>query len=236
MESSRHRHLKSLALLWLKNKVTDLVASEVKLTIRRKKMRADAAGLNLSRKEIRFIEVKTSKKDLMRDRALWGTSTSYAALGHYAYILAPKGILTRSDLPEGYGLLEAGEDDSITVAKNPIKNPDPILRFETVLKRAARASTNTLLFREANLEKKDCTRGAYEGGCVAFLQASTCPTCCHRTTYVTSSDANEVQCKHCSSGFTLAKGRSYVISRYNETFYNELSSIFKGEPLRFPNG
>jgi hypothetical protein len=148
MESLQHLHLKNLALYWLKQKTTDLVAAEVKLFVKRKKLIADAVGVNLKRKEVRFIEVKVSKQDLKRDVLLSDPSFGYHHLGTYAYIMSPLGVLEDADIPAGYGWLVVDENDVITVIKNPKKNTTPKLRFDTILKRTCRALTNCYLFKK----------------------------------------------------------------------------------------
>ena len=60
--------LKIIGMKWLKEKVTDIVAREVKY----KNIRsvADAVGINIKRKEVRIIEVKATKADYIRDEKL----------------------------------------------------------------------------------------------------------------------------------------------------------------------
>ncbi|GAE24942.1 hypothetical protein JCM9140_908 [Halalkalibacter wakoensis JCM 9140] len=70
MESKAHKHLKTQALYWLKGKMTDLCANEVKLFVHRKRFKADAVGINLKRKEVRIIEVKVTRSDFLRDDVL----------------------------------------------------------------------------------------------------------------------------------------------------------------------
>lgn len=149
MESQTHQELKELALYWLKGKVTDLVSNEVKLYVRRKKLIADAVGINLKKKEIRIIEVKVSKADLKRDVLLYDDRFAYNKIGHYAYIMSPIGVLDPEDIPTGYGHLEVHENGEIIVVKNPKKNNVTCLRFDTVLKRTIRALTNAYLYKGA---------------------------------------------------------------------------------------
>ena len=155
MESELHKQLKELAMHWLKGKVTDLVACEVKLYVRRKKLVADAAGINLKKKEIRFIEVKVSKSDLKRDLLLYDEKFAYNRIGHYAYIMSPMGVLDPEDLPQGYGHLEVMPDGEVVVTRKPTKNGVTVLKFDTVLKRAIRALTNAYLYKKIPLKTKE---------------------------------------------------------------------------------
>jgi hypothetical protein len=222
MEGNLHKHLKQIALLWLKGKVTDLTAPEVKLYVKRKKLLADAVGVNIKRKEVRFIEVKTSRQDLKRDEGLYDDRYSYAKLGNYAYIMSPVGVLDAEDLPEGYGWLEVDEDDQVVVRKNPHRNKKSSIQWDTLLKRTGRAITNTYLFSQTNREQKDHTSGEYTKKPVAQLIALTCLSCRVRHKYVTSFEQEHVTCKSCHNETTLSKGRKYVITQYNHHFLSEL--------------
>jgi hypothetical protein len=148
LESTTHKELKELAAHWLKGKVTDLVSNEVKLFVKRKKLVADAVGINLKKKEVRFIEVKVSKADLRRDALLSDERFSYAKIGHYAYIMSPVGVLDPEDIPPGYGHLEVHEGGAVHVVKKPQKNSTCALRYDTVLKRSIRALTNAYLYKQ----------------------------------------------------------------------------------------
>lgn len=224
MEGVLHKHLKGVALMWLKEKVTDLVAPEVKLFVKRKKLKADAAGINMKRKEIRFIEVKTSKKDLKRDEDLWKDAFSYVHLGTYAYILSPEGVLEAGDLPPGYGWLEVDERDGVHVRKKPVKNSAPGVGWETMMKRVGRAVTNAYLYSVVHKEERDHTDGVFQTRSKAHLISLTCFSCKERRKYVVSPADSHVSCKHCCEVTPLDKGRKHVISRFNQSFHDELSS------------
>lgn len=144
-ESDIHKNLKIHALFYLKDKVVDIVANEVKF----KNIRcvADAVGINLKRKEIRIIEVKASREDFFRDKKLFEEDTTYFNHAHYAYILCPINLIMPSEVPRGYGLLWLDEEDNIQVVKKPIKNTGKLkTRFETTLKRSVRRLSNALLY------------------------------------------------------------------------------------------
>ena len=227
MESQTHKHLKRVALLWLKGKVTDITAPEVKLFVKRKKLLADAVGLNVKRKEVRFIEVKTSKQDLKRDELLFDHHFSYAKLGNYAYIMSPMEVLNAEDIPAGYGWLEVDDNDEVFVRKNPVKNNKLGMQWDTILKRAGRAITNTFLFTETNKEQKDITDGLYSKKPKAQLISLTCLSCRQRNKYIVSLDESSVSCKSCKKDTPLEKGRKYIITQYNDDFIAELESAIE---------
>lgn len=144
-ESKTHQRLKTCALHYLKDKVVDIVANEVKF--RNIRCIADAVGLNLKRKEVRIIEVKASRADFLRDTKLFQEKTSYFHHAHYVYLMTPTGLIQPEEVPFGYGLLWVDENDVVTVAKKPIKNKEKLrTRFETILKRSVRRLSNQLLY------------------------------------------------------------------------------------------
>jgi len=120
LEGIVHAHLKIIAVNYLKTKVTDLVATEVKFI--NAYSIADAVGLNLKRREVRVIEVKATNADFIRDKKLFGAKTSYFVHAHYSYIMCPTGVIKPTDLPHGYGLLYVNDRDEIEIAKKPLKN------------------------------------------------------------------------------------------------------------------
>lgn len=143
-ESDIHKTLKKHALYYLKDKVTDVVANEVKFY--NIKCIADAVGINLKRKEIRIIEAKASKEDFVRDKKLFGEKTSYYGHAHYSYIICPKDIIQPHEIPNGYGLLWM-DGETIEVMKKPLKNNGKLkTKYETTLKRTVRRLTNSLLY------------------------------------------------------------------------------------------
>lgn len=150
-EGNIHKALKKKALFYLKGKVTDIVANEVKF--RNIRCIADAVGINLKRKEVRIVEVKATRADYFRDTKLFDEQTTYHKHAHYVYIMTPCGLIEPDELPSGYGLLWVDDDGEITVAKNPVKNKGALkTRFETTLKRTVRRLTNALLYEEEQAE------------------------------------------------------------------------------------
>ncbi|TMW72906.1 MmcB family DNA repair protein [Alteribacter natronophilus] len=228
MESALHEHVKKQALYWLKKKVTDLCASEVKLYARRKKLKADAVGINIKRKETRIIEVKVSRSDFLRDEVL-RAPYGYHAIADYAYLMTPAGLIEPGEIPEGYGLLEVDDYDNITVRKNPRKNPGPILRLETVMKRTAQAATNAVLFKELSRETRDTTAGAFARNASVHLVSATCPFCKKRKKYLTGNDQETVPCsaRGCRELIPLKKARVHVVSSYNEAFFRQMQAFYE---------
>jgi len=144
-ESVKHKELKKHALYFLKDKVIDIVANEVKFNNIR--CIADAVGVNLKRKEIRIIEVKVTREDFFRDKKLFAEKHSYFNHAHYSYILCPHELIQPHEVPSGHGLLWIDDQRVITVIKKPTKNTKPLkTRFETTLKRSVRRLSNSLLY------------------------------------------------------------------------------------------
>ena len=144
-EGSIHKQLKKQAVLFLKEKVIDIVADEVKF----KNIRciADAVGINLKRKEIRIVECKATREDFFRDKKLFCEKTTYHKHAHYVYILCPEALISPEEVPEGYGLLYSNIND-ITVVKRPAKNKEVLkTRFDTTMKRTVRRLTNAYVYQ-----------------------------------------------------------------------------------------
>ncbi|PYZ97701.1 hypothetical protein CR205_03655 [Alteribacter lacisalsi] len=230
MESTLHEHVKKQALYWLKKKVTDLCASEVKLYARRKKLKADAVGINIKRKETRIVEVKVSRADFLRDEVLH-SPYGYHAIADYAYLMTPAGLIDPEELPEGYGLLELDDYDNVKVRKNPRKNPKPILRLETVMKRTAQAATNAVLFKELSKETRDTTGGVYGHNASVHLVSATCPACKKRKKYLIGNDQDTTPCsaRGCRELIPLKKARVHVVTSYNEIFFRQIQALFDAE-------
>ncbi|WP_227938237.1 hypothetical protein [Alkalihalobacillus deserti] len=226
MESYMHKHLKIQSLYWLKEKVTDLCANEVKLFYKRKRFKADALGINMKRKEARIIEVKATRADFLRDEVLH-SDYGYHHIAHYAYIMTPKGLLSTEEVPKGYGLLEMDDYDKIKVKKNPLRNPNPLLTLDTLIKRTSRAATNALLFQQLTKETKDKTEGEFSKEATVQLISATCPTCKKRKKYLVKVDQLEVSCqvKKCKQTIPLTKARIHIITQYNETFLKQLTLL-----------
>ncbi|MBU9712349.1 hypothetical protein [Evansella tamaricis] len=228
MESRLHEHLKKQSLYWLKGKVTDLCANEVKLFFHRKRVIADALGINFKRTESRIIEVKVSREDFRRDEVLH-SSFGYHSIANYAYLLTPTGLLSLEEIPKGYGLLECDDFDNITVLKKATKNPDPILSFDFLIKRTAQTATNAVLFKELSKETKDQTGGSFSRGAKIQLISATCPHCKKRKKYLVTIDQEEVPCegRGCLSLIPLNRARVHVITKYNKRFINQLKLLLR---------
>lgn len=227
-EGEVHKHLKNLALYFLKEKVTDLIANEVEFA--NSHSIADAVGLNLKRKEVRVIEVKASKADFTRDTKLFGEKTSYFYHAHYSYIMCPREIIQPEDLPHGYGLLWVDKYDKIEVIKKPIKNTARLKTlFDTTLKRTCRALTNTHLFHEKNKADKDETKGLYSRDPVVKLIAVTCPVCKKRNEQLVGSDDIEITCnkRGCKTIIELNKSKIKIVTGFNKMFFKKTDSILK---------
>jgi len=144
-EGALHKELKKQALFFLKGKVIDIVANEVKF--RNIHCIADAVGINLKRKEIRIIEAKATRNDYFRDQKLFKQQTSYFHHAHYSYILCPEELIHIHEIPFGYGLLWMNAQNEIQVKKNPLKNTEKLkTTFQTTLKRSVRRLSNDLLY------------------------------------------------------------------------------------------
>ena len=152
MESSTHKRLKVAALGFLKRKCRDIVANEVKF--RRMKSIADAVGINISKKEVRVIEVKATLADYKRDKKLFNKETSYFGHCTYFYIACPPGIIKKEDIIPGTGLLYIDEHNNVEVIQNPTKNDKLHTRYDTTLKNTVRVLTNCLLFKYHNIAEE----------------------------------------------------------------------------------
>lgn len=159
-EGQMHKKLKAYALKFLKEKVTDLVCSEVKY----KNIRsiADSIGLNLKRKEIRIVEAKATKQDFVRDKKLFDIEKSYYKHCHYFYIICPENIIQLEDVPKEYGLLWLTDNNEIIVKRSPKKYTGRLkTMFDTSLKNTIKSLTNDYLFQylypafEIEIELKD---------------------------------------------------------------------------------
>ncbi|NEU32273.1 hypothetical protein GN156_16100 [bacterium LRH843] len=230
MESTIHKHLKKLSLYWLKEKMTDLCANEVKLYVKRNKMKADALGINMKRKEARIIEVKATRSDFLRDEILH-SPLGYHTIADYAYLMTPEGLLSPGDIPKGYGWLEVDSYDTITVRRNPVRNPERTLTLETLIKRTGRAATNAVLFQELSKETKDVTGGSFSKDAKVQLISATCPSCKKRKKYLVKMDQQEVLCeaRGCKNQIPLDRARKHVITAYNQDFIETLLTLTKDQ-------
>lgn len=221
-----HKHLKNLALKFLKEKVTDLVVSEVPFD--NAWSIADACGLNFKRKEVRVVEVKATKGDFLRDKKLFNEKTSYFYHAHYSYIMCPTDIIKPEEIPHGYGLLWVDEFDNITMMKKPIKNKARLKTlFDTTMKRASKILTNQMLYKDINKEERDDTFGKYSRNPLVEFIAITCNICKKRNKYLVSVHDKEIKCssRGCNNCIDLSKGRKKVITGYNNTFIRKIKEL-----------
>jgi hypothetical protein len=145
-EGPIHKKLKAIGMQFLKSKVTDISAREVKY--RNMRSIADVVGINIKRREIRIIEVKASRADYIRDKKLLELDNSYYKHCNYFYIMCPVDIIQLDDVPKEYGLLWVNlETNEIEIKRNPKKYTGRLkTMFDTSLKNAVKANTNDLLF------------------------------------------------------------------------------------------
>jgi len=143
-EGNIHKNLKKYARHYLKDKVTDIVANEVKF--KNNRCIADTVGINLKRKEVRIIEAKATREDFFRDKKLFDEH-SYFFHAHYSYIICPQNLIFPEETPQGYGLLWLDDENKVNVVKKPLKNDGKLhTRFDTILKRTVRRLSNELLY------------------------------------------------------------------------------------------
>jgi Zn ribbon nucleic-acid-binding protein len=228
-EGKVHKHLKQVALRWLKFKVTDLVGAEVKF--HNAYSVADAAGVNLKRKEVRIIEVKSSKADLKRDDKLFKKPTSYYYHAHYSYIMCPEGVLDKNDIPKYFGLLYVDDYDNVEVIKNPTKNKGRLKTyFKTTLRRTARALTNDKIFSKENIESYDRTNGHYKRKAKLWLIRTRCPDCKkHPKILIHEDNTNIVECPKCGTEIDLDKAKVNKVSGYNKKFIKQANNLIDGD-------
>lgn len=226
-EGEVHAHLKKLGLSFLKEKVTDLVCTEVDFN--NSWSIADCVGLNFKRKEVRVIEVKATKGDYKRDTKLFGEKTSYFYHAHYSYIMCPTNVIQPDELPHGYGLLWVDENDRIEVVKKPIKNTARLKTlFDTTLKKACRALTNQMLFKEENKENKDETAGKFSRNAVVKLISARCPVCKKATKeLINKGFSGMISCSQrgCDGEIDLSKAKVREITGFNNAFINKINKL-----------
>jgi len=144
-EGDVHKHLKLVAIAFLKKHCVDVVSTETKF--RNIKSISDACGMNLKRKEVRVIEVKATKSDYLRDKKLFDLEKSYYPHCNYFYIMCPYGVIDKSEVLKEFGLIYVDDNDKITIVQKPKKNSKLKTRFETTLKNSVRSITNDLVFK-----------------------------------------------------------------------------------------
>ena len=224
MESQKHKDLKKIGLNFLKIKVTDLVANEVKFN--NLKSIADVCGINIKRQEIRIIEVKVSKQDFLRDKKLMDIEKSYYKHCHYFYIMCPENIIDINDIPKEYGLLWIDAYDNVIVKQNPKKNIGRLKTlFKTTLKYACRAVTNNLLFSEENRTNKDDTGNIFAKNAKIKLVSIKCYNCKHSFKELINEKSNELQCPHCNSLLKINNCKLRKITGFNKTFIKKINFL-----------
>ena len=76
-----------------------------------------------------LVEVKVSRADFLADRQKPHRVTPALGMGRYRYYLAPAGLIALTDLPEGWGLIEAQGKKSLSVKAGHVLrrygDPDP---------------------------------------------------------------------------------------------------------------
>jgi len=231
MEGEVHKHLKEVALKFLKEKVTDMVAIEVPFG--NAWSVADAVGINFKREEVRVVECKATKGDFLRDKKLSGNKTSYFYHAHYSYIMCPTDIISESEVPYGYGLLYVNEKDEIQVIKKPLKNTQRLKTlFKTTMKNTAKTLTNTMLYHKENSENKDLTDGKYEKNSVIKLSAIRCPLCRHVTKeLINKNTTKEIKCKNCKENICISNTKIRDIIGFNEKFIKKINELNKKDGL-----
>lgn len=223
-EGEIHKHLKMLALHFLKGKCGDLVCPEVDFynawSI------ADAVGINFKRREVRVVEVKATKGDFKRDTKLFEDKTSYFYHARYSYIMCPTNVINVEDIPYGYGLLWVDDNDNITVVKKPIKNTARLKTlFDTTMKRVAKQLTNTYLYYEKNKENKDETSGQFSKNSQIKFVSVRCPLCKKAIKdLIHKEKTKELKCK-CGGIADLSKAKVREITGFNKKFIDKINKL-----------
>lgn len=223
-EGEVHAHLKTVALKFLKEKITDLVAVEVPFG--NAWSVADAVGINFKREEVRVVECKATKGDFLRDKKLFGNKTSYFYHAHYSYIMCPTDIIQPKEIPYGYGLLYVDEYDNITMVKKPIKNTARLKTlFKTTMKNTAKTLTNTTLYHKSNQENKDETQGKFSRNAKIKLIAVRCPGCKkYAKELIYEGKTTSIKCK-CKYEIDLTKAKIREITGFNDTFIKKINKL-----------
>lgn len=145
-EGEMHKKLKDFGMIWLRDKMIDLVSKEVDYY--NINSIADVVGINFKRKEVRIIECKASREDYFRDKKLMDLEKSYYMHCQYFYILCPENILESKDVPKEYGLLWLTSDNKIVVKRNPTKYKGKLKTLITTsTKRCTRSLTNQMVYK-----------------------------------------------------------------------------------------
>lgn len=219
-----HKRLKQVALKYLKEKITDLVCTEVPFG--NAYSVADAVGINFKREEVRVIECKSTKQDFIRDKKLFGQKTSYFYHAHYAYIMCPTNIIQPEEVPYGYGLLWVDEHDNVTMARKPLKNSARLKTlFKTTMRKTAKCLTNMTLYHQENKDNKDETQGKFSRNADILLVAIRCPGC-RKTTkeLIHKNNTKIIKCK-CKTEIDLSKAKIREITGFNKTFIKKINKL-----------
>lgn len=224
-EGEIHKRLKQVALRYLKEKITDLVCTEVPFG--NAYSVADAVGINFKREEVRIIECKATKKDFLRDKKLFGQKTSYFYHAHYAYIMCPTDVIQPEEIPYGYGLLWVDEHDNVTLTKKPFKNTARLKTlFKTTMRKTAKCLTNQLLFKDDNIENKDLTHAKYSRRAMIQLISTKCPICKKTEKYLIHiHNTKNIKCSKCSENIDLTKAKIREITGFNKKFIQEIKKL-----------
>ena len=216
-EGVLHKELKDIAMRWMKKQVTDIVCPEVEF--KNIKCIADVVGINFKRKEVRVIEIKSTRSDFIRDKKLFEEKTTYFYHSHYCYIMCPKNIINIDDIPYGYGLLWVDEYENIIIIKRPIKNKQKLkTMFETTLKNTAKKLTNLLLFSKENKEHKDETDGFFDKRSKIKMISIKCISCKKQVKDLINIEKNKaIHCK-CGAILDLESNKYREITGFNKSF------------------
>jgi ribosomal protein S27E len=220
-----HKHLKQQGMKWIKTKVTDIVATEIKY--RNMYSIADVGGINLKRKEVRIIECKASRQDFLRDKKLMDIDKSYYKHCHYFYILSPANIITVNDIPKEYGLLWLNNKDEIELIQKPVKYTGRLkTMFNTSLKNMVRAETNTLIYYFDNQENKDETNGKFSRQADIIYAAIRCSKCKHVTKdLIHKNNTSLIKCSNCKEQIIIKDTSVREITGFNKTFIEKLDKL-----------
>jgi len=120
MPSERHMRLVVLGAKYFKKQGFPLVATE--LWAHASRERVDVAAFRSTCSAM--IEVKVSREDFYADRKKPERRRELTGFGNYRFYLCPKDLLTKNDLPSGWGLLYV-DGNVITEVLKPKGNSWP---------------------------------------------------------------------------------------------------------------
>jgi hypothetical protein len=130
MTGPTHRDLCILAGRWLRRRGCSVVLVDVRTN--RTSEQPDAIGWQYGFHSL-LVEAKTSRADFFHDAKKWHRVEG-GHMGQQRWFLAPRGLVTAAEVPEGWGLLEV-RGSKVFVAKDaPERDFDPrLLRNEMPL-------------------------------------------------------------------------------------------------------